>query len=78
MVERVRELLSTSNVHDRAKEPKRFYFVNAFVPTEIRKSTTGGIMGMRYLNLSELLGSEVSEDRTLEEPSDALKGRAFD
>jgi hypothetical protein len=35
--------------------PHRFYLVDAFMPTDCRKTSPGGIMGMRYLDFSTLI-----------------------
>lgn len=43
--------------YDLRSTPHRYYLVDSFVPSNARKVSSGGIMGLRYLDLSKMIPS---------------------
>jgi hypothetical protein len=58
---RIRDVIEATTYYDLNSQPSRFYLVENFEPTEISKSSSGGIMGMRYLDLEQLLDNESAD-----------------
>ena len=64
------------NLKDRSH---RFYLVDKFVQTDIKKTSPGGIMGLRYLDLSKLVPTYNSrKEYTAEELALTLKGATWE
>ncbi len=59
-----------------ADEPHRFYLVDRFVETELRKASPGGMMNFRYFDLADY-GIDVAPDTPIEAIAQGLKGREF-
>ena len=53
--ERIKKVIEETDYYDLDAEPHRFYLVNDFIDTDIRKTSPGGIRGIRYLDLRKLL-----------------------
>ena len=52
----------------------RFYLVDSFIPTDAKKTSPGGIWGLRYLDLVKILKEyNPREDYTSEELAAELK-----
>lgn len=51
---RIMEAVSMTSYYDLKETPHRFYLVEEFVPLNLRKISAGGIMGLRYLDLTKL------------------------
>lgn len=54
----------------------RFFFTDKYVPTEYVKTSKGGIMGTRYINLDEIDGYD--EDMEIDMIADLLKRKEWD
>jgi hypothetical protein len=72
---RIREAVSATDYFDLQAEPHRFYMVEAFHPTRLRKRAAPGVMGLRYLSAEKLgvPGAPPAADL-----ADQLAGRHFD
>lgn len=51
---RIINTIEQTPYYDLKANPHRYYLVDSFVPTNARKVSSGGIMGMRYLDLPKL------------------------
>ncbi len=71
--------METTLYYDLKSVPQRVYLVDEFVPTTLKKVSPGGIMGLRYLNVSEIAGSEFypRNDYTTQQFAALLSGRSF-
>lgn len=58
--------------------PTRYYVVDAFHETDLRKTTPGGMMGHRYFDLSAYGLSDVTETTPVERIAEALRGKTFE
>jgi hypothetical protein len=57
----------------------RFYLVDSFISTDAKKTSPGGIMGLRYLYLSKILPAyNPRKDDTTEELAAALKDATWE
>jgi len=61
------------------KEDHRFYLVDSFASTDAKKTSPGGIMGLRYLDLSKMVPSyNPRNSYTTDELAAALKGATWE
>jgi hypothetical protein len=76
---RVKTAMEETPYYDLKSNPLRFYLVDSFVATCLRKESPGGIMGMRYLDLPEIAGEAFDGRKayTSEEIAELLSGRTF-
>ncbi len=62
-----------------SSDAHRYYIVERFVETEIRKLSSGGMMGHRYFDIARLAKNEqVAINLTSEEAATILKGKTFE
>lgn len=52
---RIMNALEETSYYDLRSNPHRFYLVDSFIPTDARKTSSGGIWGMRYLDLPKMI-----------------------
>lgn len=52
---RIKDTIEATPYYDLKDNDTRFYLVDQFVPTDARKTSSGGIMGLRYLDLAALI-----------------------
>lgn len=52
---RIAAAIEETHYYDLKAGPNRYYLVDAFMPTEARKSSSGGLMGLRYLELPKVI-----------------------
>lgn len=72
--ERIRSVIEETPYYDLKGDSHRFYLVDSFIPTDARKTSPGGIWGLRYLDLSKILPAyNPRKDYTSEELAVALK-----
>jgi hypothetical protein len=65
--------------YDLKSEANRFYLVDSFVQTDAKKTSPGGIWGLRYLDLSKILTAyNPRKDYTSEELATALKDATWE
>jgi hypothetical protein len=77
--DRIRNVVRETPYYDLKDDPTRFYLVDSFVPTEAKKTSPGGIMGLRYLDLSKIVpGYNARKDYTSAELATALKGATWE
>jgi hypothetical protein len=70
---RIADVIRETTYYDLTK-PHRFYLVDRFVRTNARKSSPGGIWGMRYLDLPKVVkGYNPRNDYSVDELADLLK-----
>jgi hypothetical protein len=54
---RIKTAIDSTPYYDLKAAPHRYYLVDRFVSTDLRKISPGGIMGLRYLDLTEIIPS---------------------
>lgn len=52
---RIRDVIQSTPYYDLKAAPYRYYLVDSFEPTNAQKSSPGGIMALRYLELTKLV-----------------------
>jgi hypothetical protein len=76
---RIRAAVEATRYYDLKAEPHRYYLVDHFMETDLKKTSSGGIMGYRYLNLSQILPSfDPRKTYSTDEMAAALKGRTWE
>ena len=55
----------------------RYYVVDAFTPTDFRKTSPGGMMGHRYFDIEQISGKRLMSRATGSDAAQALSGRSF-
>ena len=71
--------IEETSYYDLKAETHRFYVVDSFVSTDAKKTSAGGIMGLRYLDLSKIVPAyNPRKDYTSEELAAALKGTTWE
>lgn len=59
-------------------EPIRYYLVDRFAETDLRKISSGGMRGLRYFDVAELAGvSDVPQDARAEDVAEMLRGTSY-
>ena len=58
-------------------EAHRYYIVDHFAPTDIRKTSPGGMMGHRYLDIESLTGQEPGHDEDGDTVARIVKGSKY-
>jgi hypothetical protein len=72
--QRIAETIEATSYYDLTDGPLRYYLVDQFVPTSARKISPGGIMGLRYLDLSVMVQKyQARKDYTSAELAEALR-----
>ncbi len=75
---RVKEVIENTGYYD-LKAEHRFYLVDSFTETNLRKTSPGGLMGLRYLDIGEIIGTDFDAHRnyTTSEIAALLSGKTF-
>lgn len=77
--QRIRDAIEQTLYYDLKNEPHRFYVVDRFVATDAKKTSSQGIMALRYLDLSKMIaGFNPRRDYTSEELAGALWGATWE
>jgi len=65
--------------YDLKENPHRFYLVDKFIPTNAKKTSPGGIWGMRYLDMSTIVTAyNPRKEYATEELAAALKDATWE
>jgi hypothetical protein len=76
--ERIKAVVEATRYYDLKAEPNRYYLVDHFTGTDLKKTSSGGIMSYRYLDLSCVLPSfDPRKNYSTDELAAALKGRTW-
>ena len=76
---RINEVVEVTRYYNLKDDSNRYYLVDHFAETDLKKTSPGGIMGYRYLDLSKLLPSFNSRKAySTDEMAAALKGRTWE
>jgi hypothetical protein len=71
---RITDAIEATPYYNLKESPTRFYLVDSFIPTDAKKTSPGGIMGLRYLDLSKIFPAyNPRKNYTSEELAAALK-----
>lgn len=76
MLDRVRQIIEATTVYDLRSQDHRYYVVDRFELTDLRKVTKGPVRGAQYLQLSPILGPGVKVQGA-GQLAEALSGKAF-
>lgn len=77
--DRIRKVIEETGYYDLDADPHRYYLMKNFVETDIHKTSSGGIRGIRYLDLRNLLPDiNNSADRDIRDIAERLKGTEFE
>lgn len=77
--ERIESIIEAASYYDLRSNPTRFFVVDSFVPTNFRKTSPGGIFGLRYLDLPKIIPAyDPRRDYTSEEIAIALTGATWE
>lgn len=77
--QRILDTINQTPYYDLKSEPFRFYLVDSFLPTDIRKTSPSGIMGFRYLDLAKLIRTyNPSRHYSTVELAETLKGSTWE
>jgi hypothetical protein len=75
----IRRVVDETDYYDLKEEQTRFYLFATLAETDIRKTSSGGIFGMRYLDLSKMdLAVPLNNETTVSELAEALRGKKFE
>ena len=73
--QRIKAVVEATPYYDLRAEPNRYYIVDHFLGTDLKKTSSGGIMSYRYLDLSNILPSfNARKTYSTDEMAAALKG----
>jgi hypothetical protein len=76
--DRLRRVIEATEYFDLKSEPHRFYLVDAFVETDFQKVSPGGLLQLRYLDLSEAVsGFNPRHNYSTAELAELVRGRTF-
>ncbi|SDY29573.1 PD-(D/E)XK nuclease family protein [Citreimonas salinaria] len=79
--DRIRAIIGEAEVYFRgfASAPHRYYLVDRFAETDVRKVSSGGMMGHRYLDIAELgQTDELQQDVSSQDVGALLRGATYD
>jgi len=75
---RITCVIEETRYYDLKTNPVRFYIVDCFMATDCRKTSPGGIMGLRYLDLSKLIADyNPRHEYSTTQLAQALKGTTW-
>jgi hypothetical protein len=76
---RILKTIEQTPYYDLKGNPHRYYVVDKFEPTDAKKTSPQGIMGMRYLDLSDLISDYDSRrDYSTKELASLLQGATWE
>lgn len=76
---RIAEVIKSTKYYDLAAEPFRFYLADRLFPTQFSKTSSGGIRGRTYPDLSKLIPSyDSNKNYTSEEIATLLDGKTWE
>lgn len=76
---RIKDAVDSTPYYDLKDDVHRFYLVDRFIPTQVRKTSPGGIMDLRYLDLANLIkGYSARKDYSADELAAALEGATWE
>lgn len=78
MVARIKDAFEQIDYYDLKSATIRFYMVDRWSPTTLRKSTPGGIMGLRYIDLSRYLPSQDVSRLPADQVAEGLREKTFE
>lgn len=76
--DRIFEIINAASYYpDLGAEPHRYYLVDHFFETDVRKVSKGGMMGFRYLDIVELTERNLEPGEATEKVAAALAGTSY-
>jgi hypothetical protein len=76
---RIMSAIENTPYYDLKENPHRFYLVDRFIPTNAKKTSPGGIWGMRYLDMSKIVTAyNPRKEYATEELAAALKDATWE
>lgn len=78
MLARIKEAFEKIDYYDLKSATIRFYMADRWSPTALRKSTPGGIMGLRYIDLPKYLPGQDVSRLPADQVAEALREKTFE
>lgn len=78
MLGRIKQAFEETDYYDLRPATMRFYLVDRWSPTALRKSTPGGIMGPRYIDLPRYLPGQDLSRVSADQVAEALQEQTFE
>jgi hypothetical protein len=72
--DRIKKAMGSNKVFE---EYHTFFIVDEFYETKYKKESKGGLRGLKYFNLKEILDLEESSEKKTEEIANELKGKLW-
>jgi len=77
MLGRIKGIIEATGYYDLKKVPHRYFVMERFEPTDLRKVSKGPIRGAQYLQLSPIIGKRDFRAMGARELAIALRGQSF-
>lgn len=78
-IDLIKKVVEETNYYDLKEGPQRFYLFGTMAETDIRKTSSGGIFGMRYLDLGIMdLTIPLNNETSVSDLAEALRGQTFE
>ena len=78
-IELIKRVVEETDYYDLKVEPTRFYLFAKMAETNIQKTSSGGIFGMRYLDLGKMdLAIPLNNETSVVDLAKALRGQKFE
>jgi hypothetical protein len=75
--QKIKEMIDATPYYDLGKGIERFYIINSLQEVNIIKESSGGMMGLRYLDLQKISGGQLSVTDAFEEIAAKVSGKTF-
>ena len=78
-LERIKTAVDATTYYDLKHERHRYYLVDHFAPTTLKKESPGGMMNLRYLDISSIISSKYDPKKvySTDELAGLLAGHSF-
>ncbi len=70
-------MINNTNYYALGEDFERYYIIEKLYETNIRKTSSGGVMGRRYLDLRDFSSTKLSEDHSMEEIVNFVSNASF-
>jgi hypothetical protein len=78
MIDHVKAVIESTDYYDLKLEPQRYYLSQRLVPTELRRTSFGGLRELQHIRLQDVLGASVSaKTLELDGVAELLRGKTF-
>lgn len=78
MLSRIKEAFEQTDYYDLKPATMRFYMVDRWSPTALRKETPRGLLGMRYIDLANYVPSRDVSHLPVDQVAESLRDKTFE